>query len=102
LLISWCVGDRCDMAGNDKDLGRNRRPGAENWGWLRIGRVLGGRMIGRSGDAMCSLYHVQGDVASSQILCGDKAKNRWVYATGCIELFYLNFTIFIVLGHKGS
>ncbi len=25
------------------------------------GRVLGGRMIGRSGDAVCGLHHAQGD-----------------------------------------
>jgi hypothetical protein len=32
LLVSWCVGDRCDMTGSDKDLGKSRRPGAEDWG----------------------------------------------------------------------
>jgi hypothetical protein len=41
-------------------------------------------------------------VASSQRSCGDEAKDRWVDATGCIGLFYCNFAIFIVLGHKGS
>jgi hypothetical protein len=61
LLISWCVGDRCDMAGNDGDLDRSRIPGAEDQGWSSIGRVLGGRTIGRSGDTMCGLYHAQGD-----------------------------------------
>jgi hypothetical protein len=30
LLISWCVSGRCDMAGSDEDLGRSRRPGAED------------------------------------------------------------------------
>jgi hypothetical protein len=30
LLVSWCVGDRCDMMGNDDDLGSSRRPGAED------------------------------------------------------------------------
>jgi hypothetical protein len=56
LLVSWCVGDMCDMAGIDDDLDRSRRHGTENRGWSNIGRVLGGRMIGRSGDAMCGLY----------------------------------------------
>jgi hypothetical protein len=42
LLISWYVGDRCDMTGSDDDLGRSRRPGAEDRGWLSTGRVLGG------------------------------------------------------------
>jgi hypothetical protein len=33
LLVSWCVGGRCGMACSDKDRGRSRRPGAEDWGW---------------------------------------------------------------------
>jgi hypothetical protein len=49
LLISWCVGDRCDMAGGDKDLGRSRRSGAEDQGWSSTGQILGGWTIGRSG-----------------------------------------------------
>jgi hypothetical protein len=28
LLVSWCVGDKCDMAGSDEHLGRSRRPDA--------------------------------------------------------------------------
>jgi hypothetical protein len=32
LLVSWCVDDRCDMAVSDEDLGRSRRPGAEDQG----------------------------------------------------------------------
>jgi hypothetical protein len=39
LLVSCCVGDRCDMLGNDEDLGRSRRPGAEDWGWSSTGQV---------------------------------------------------------------
>jgi hypothetical protein len=30
LLVSWCVGDMCDMADSDEDLGRSKRPGAED------------------------------------------------------------------------
>jgi hypothetical protein len=30
----------------------------------RIGQVLGVRTIGRSGDVMCGVYHVQGNVES--------------------------------------
>jgi hypothetical protein len=41
-------------------------------------------------------------VASSWRSCGDEAEDRRVYATGCIGHFYPNFTIFVVLGHKGS
>jgi hypothetical protein len=61
LLILLCAGDRCGMAGSDKDRGRSRRPGVEDHGWSSIGQVLGGQTIGRSGDAMCGLYHAQGD-----------------------------------------
>jgi hypothetical protein len=51
----------CDIVGSDEDRGRSRRPGAEDWGWSRTGRILGGRMIGRSGDAVCDLHRAQGD-----------------------------------------
>jgi hypothetical protein len=61
LLVSWCVGDRCDMAGSNEDLGRSRRPGAEDRRWSSTGQVLGGRTIGRLGDTVCSLYRAQGD-----------------------------------------
>jgi hypothetical protein len=61
LLVSWCVGDRCDMAGDDEDLGRSRRPGVEDQGRSSTSWVLSGRMIGRSGDAGCGLYRTQGD-----------------------------------------
>jgi hypothetical protein len=31
----------------------------------------------------------------------DEAEDGWVYGTGCIRLFYPNFTVFIVLDPKG-
>jgi hypothetical protein len=49
------------MADNDDNLGRSRRPGAEDQGWSSTGRVLGGRMIRRSGDAVCGLHRAQRD-----------------------------------------
>jgi hypothetical protein len=49
------------MAGSDEDLGRSRRLGVEDRGWSSAGRVLGGRMIERSSDAVCGLYHTQED-----------------------------------------
>ncbi len=61
LLVSWCAGDRCDMACSDVDRGTSRRPGAEDRGWSSIVRVLGDRTIERSGDALCGLHHAQGD-----------------------------------------
>jgi hypothetical protein len=41
------------MAGNNEDRGRSRRPGAEHREWSSTGRVLGGRTIKKSGDAVC-------------------------------------------------
>jgi hypothetical protein len=41
-------------------------------------------------------------VASSCRSHGDKAEDGRVDVTGCIELFYPNFTVFVVLGHNGS
>jgi hypothetical protein len=43
------------------DRGRSRKPGAGDRGWLGTGRVLGGRTIGRSGDAVCGLHRAWGD-----------------------------------------
>jgi hypothetical protein len=61
LLVTWCAGSRCDMMDNNEDLGKSRRPGAEDRGWSSIGRVVGGRPIGNLGDIVCGLYRVQGD-----------------------------------------
>jgi hypothetical protein len=41
-------------------------------------------------------------VTSSWRSRGDKAEDGRVDAMGCIELFYPNFTIFVVLSHKDS
>jgi hypothetical protein len=61
LLVEWCVGDRCDMADSDKDLGKSMRPSAENLSWSSTHRVLDGQMIRRSGDTVCGLYRAQID-----------------------------------------
>jgi hypothetical protein len=55
LLVSWCVGGMCGMAGNDEDRARSRRPGAVT-NDDHIGRILGSRMIERSGDDVCGLH----------------------------------------------
>jgi hypothetical protein len=44
------------MTGSDEDLGWSRRPGAEDRRWLGIGRVLGGRTMERSSDAVCTVH----------------------------------------------
>jgi hypothetical protein len=61
LLVLWCVCDKCDMMDSDEDLGRSRRPSAEDQIWSSTSWVLGGRMIGRSGDAVCGLHYAHGD-----------------------------------------
>jgi hypothetical protein len=61
LLVSWCVGDRCGMAGRDDNRGRSRRLGADDQKWSSTGRVLSGRMIEKSGDVVCGLHRAQGD-----------------------------------------
>jgi hypothetical protein len=33
LLVSWCAGGRCGMAGSDEDRGRSSIPSAEDRGW---------------------------------------------------------------------
>jgi hypothetical protein len=33
LLVSWCTGGRCGMAGSDEDRDRSRRSGAKDQGW---------------------------------------------------------------------
>jgi hypothetical protein len=49
------------MAGNDEDRGWSRRLGAEDRAWSSTSRVLSGRIIERSGDAVCGLHLAQGD-----------------------------------------
>jgi hypothetical protein len=56
LLVSWCVGDRCDMGDNNEDHAKSRRPSAENWGWSSTDRVLGGWTIRRSSHVVCGLH----------------------------------------------
>jgi hypothetical protein len=80
LLVSWCVGDRCGMTDIDNDVGRSRRPGAEDRGWSSTGRVLGDRTIGRSGDAMCGLYRAQWD--EEREFLGLASKPRSTISTG--------------------
>jgi hypothetical protein len=60
LLVSWCVGGKCDMASDDEDRGRSWRLGAEDRGWSGTSRVLSGRTIRRSGDAVCDPHHTRG------------------------------------------
>jgi hypothetical protein len=48
------------MTGSDEDRNRSRKLGAEDEGWSSISRVLSGRMIERSGGAVCGMHHARG------------------------------------------
>jgi hypothetical protein len=61
LFISLCAGGRCGMTDSNEDHGRSRRLSAEDRWWSSTDRILGGQMIERSGDTVCSLYHAWGD-----------------------------------------
>jgi hypothetical protein len=41
-------------------------------------------------------------VASSRRSRGDEVEDRRIDVMGCIGLFYPNFAIFVVLGHKAN
>jgi hypothetical protein len=60
-LVSWCAGGRCDMADSDEDHDRSMRPDAEDQWWSSIGRILSGRVIGRSGNTVYGLHHTHED-----------------------------------------
>jgi hypothetical protein len=61
LFISWCICDRCDMTGNDDNLDRSRRPGAEDRGWSTTGWILDAWTIERSGDTVCGMHRTYKD-----------------------------------------
>jgi hypothetical protein len=60
LLVLWCAGGKCDMTCSDEDHGRSRDL-VQRTGDGRIGRVLDGRMIERSGGIVCGLHRARGD-----------------------------------------
>jgi hypothetical protein len=52
----------------------------------------------KTGGGAARMVHM----ASSWRSRGDEAKDGRIDATGCIRLFYPNFAVFVVLGHKGN
>jgi hypothetical protein len=52
----------------------------------------------KTGRGMAQMVHV----ASSRRSHGDEVEDERVDAVDCIGLFYPNFVVFFVLGHKGS
>jgi hypothetical protein len=80
LLVSWCIGDICDMVGSDEDLSKSRRHSAEDRGWSSTCRLLSGWTIRRSDDAVCILYHAQGD--EDRVFLGSASKPRSMVSPG--------------------
>jgi hypothetical protein len=72
LLVSWCVGDRCDMAGNDEDQGRSRRPGAE----------VGYSVAERSGGRVTPVCTVHIETRSASFLVEPQNQGRRVFWFG--------------------
>jgi hypothetical protein len=58
LLVSWCACGRCGKACNDEDGVGDL---VQSTGDDRTCRILGGRMIEKSGDVMCGLYRAHRD-----------------------------------------
>jgi hypothetical protein len=52
----------------------------------------------KTGGGVTQVVHV----TSSRRSRGYEVEDEWVNVMGCIELFYPNFTVFIVLGHNYS
>jgi hypothetical protein len=61
LLVSWCLGDWCDMMVNDENHRRSRRPGAEDREWSSMSLVLSSQTIKKSDDIVCGLQHARED-----------------------------------------
>jgi hypothetical protein len=60
LLVSWCVGDRCDITGSDEDLCRSRRPGAEDRGsQAHVGYLVAGRSWGQVTPCVICTVHME-------------------------------------------
>jgi hypothetical protein len=65
---------------------------------LEMSRARVSRCSLKTGRDMAQMVHV----ASSQRSHGDEVEDERVDAVDCIGLFYPNFVVFFVLGHKGS
>jgi hypothetical protein len=67
LLVSWCVGDRCDMTDIDEDLGRVE----DQMQRIREGQAqVGYSVVGRSGGRMtsCAVSTVHKEMKSTSFL----------------------------------
>jgi hypothetical protein len=81
LLVSWCVGDRCDMMGSDEDLGRSRRHSAEDWDGQAQVRYS---VVGRSGGRVtpCAVCTVHMEMRSASFLVEPQNQGRRVSQFG--------------------
>jgi hypothetical protein len=71
------------MAGNNEDRGRSRRLSVEERGWSSTCRIISGRTIERSDDAVCSMHHAQGNEEHGFL--GLASKPRLVFPTGLVS-----------------
>jgi hypothetical protein len=72
MLVSWCVGDRCDMTGSDENLGRSRKPGAEDQGQVEYS------VVGRSGGRVtpCVVCTMHKEMRSAYFLVEPQNQGR--------------------------
>jgi hypothetical protein len=63
------------MVGSDEDRHRSMRLGTEDRGWSSTGRILSGRTIERSGDAVCVLHHAEGDEEHEFLILASKPQS---------------------------
>jgi hypothetical protein len=69
------------MAGSDEDLGRSRRPRAEDWGWSDTARVLDDRTIERL-VTPCAIYTVYKEIRRAGFLVWPQNQGRWFPGLG--------------------
>jgi hypothetical protein len=84
LLVSWCVGDRCDMTCSDEDLSRSRRSSAEDREWSSTCQVLGGRVT------LYAVRTVHKKTRSVSFLVEPQNQDRWflIWASKPVTLIW--------------
>jgi hypothetical protein len=75
LLVSWCTGHRCDMAGSDEDHGRSRKPGLEDGdGQAQVGYSVAGQSRGQV--MLCAVRTVHKEMRSASFLVWPQNQGR--------------------------
>jgi hypothetical protein len=75
LLVSWCAGGRCDMAGNDEDHGRSRRLVQRIVMVAQIGYSVAGQLRGWVTPCVICTMHVE--MRSAGFLVEPQNQGRW-------------------------